>query len=126
MKKLFLIPIVALLVGGWGFRESVAQEVSPGEPWYASAYCTKEEDAKLLSRRMAEDGLAGYTQVMRTDGVACWDSRILSNVPVTPVITVEKVWRVVTADGQVFNFWTALDRNERLGWVWFMVATEAL
>ncbi len=124
MKKLFLFLIVTLLVGGLGFHEVVAQMVGPDEPWRAAAYCTNEDDAKLLSRRMAEDGLTGYTQIMRTDGIACWDSRILSNVPVTQVITVEKVWRVVAAGGQMFDFWTALDQNGRLGWVWFVVAGE--
>ncbi len=116
-----LIAALALTIFTITAVPASAQEATAGSTWWAVAYCTTEASAKVLSRRMIEAGPPGYNEVMRTNGVSCWDSRLSVNVPVPHVMVLEKVWRVVTFTGQVFDFWTATDTEGLMGWVWFEV-----
>ena len=121
MKKLLTILFVALLAMGVNAHGVVAQKAAVSGVWLAEAYCTTEGDAELLSRMMTEKGKAGYAAVITAPGISCWDSRILSNIPVPRVILIEKQWRVVTPMGQKFDFWTVLDETGLPGWVWFLI-----
>ena len=98
-----------------------AQVATDHEVWTADAYCLDEAAAELLSRMMAEQGRDGYTEVMLTNGIRCWDASILKNVITPKVRLLEKQWRIITPQGQRFDFWTAVDRKGFHGWVWFLI-----
>lgn len=121
MKKMLTFLFVALLAVGANAHTAVAQKAEPNQVWTAEAYCTDEAAVELLSQMMVKRGKAGYHEVMVADGVKCWDSRILNNLPTPQVTIIEKQWRVVTPRGQKFDFWTAVDKYGLLGWVWFLI-----
>lgn len=125
MKKLLTIFFVALLAVGVSAHGAEAQKATANTVWTVDAYCTDEVAVELLSSLMAARGMEGYHEVMVADGVKCWDSRILNNVSVPQVLLIEKQWRVTTPGGQKFDFWTAMDQDGLLGWVWFLIEKPA-
>lgn len=101
-----------------------AQGAAVGDVWTADAYCLSEDAAVMLSRAMAERGFNGYYSVMVTDGIRCWDARLLNNISSPQVKLLEKQWTVTTLRGQNFDFWVALSQDGTPGWVWFLIEDE--
>lgn len=99
--------------------ETDFKEVYAGQVTVARAYCRTEADAKRLSARVAENGNAGYDEVMLDINSTCYDDNLLPYVQVGVTITLfEKVWSVVHSDGTLFDFWTAKDSLGGIGYVW--------
>lgn len=116
----------AILILAWVAMLSIATSPSSGqvaesaEVWRAGAYCTDEASAARLSKAMADKGAVGYGVEMMSGGTNCYDVETMG-LPYPQVTLLEKQWQIVTLNGQKVDFWTAVDKNGGLGWIWFFI-----
>lgn len=109
------------------FGSSVAyanHPVQPGEPGQSrvfTAFCKDEASAKGLSDRVATAGDEGYREFMLEKDNECYDARIFKSVSPVRAVLAEKLWTLNHVDGNVYDFWAALDKNGRIAYVWIFV-----
>jgi len=119
MKILSSLMLVLFLLGS-----SLANAQTPdpyqGQVLNFGSFCKDEESAKGLSHAVTRDGDEGYGRFMRQLDNHCYDSRISPGVPIVQSTLFEKVWTVNHANGDIYEFWTAMDGRGQLAYVWVL------
>ncbi len=100
----------------------------PGDVVRVTGYCAADHDGLIdfFVNLVTSEGFIGYQDLMLTDGIPCFDSRILENVPVISVVLVEfvKTIRVPVgtpgkvSSGTLLEIWKITDMAGVSGFTW--------
>jgi hypothetical protein len=127
LRALAVIGIVAACVTvlpGEARPQDRPQLVQPqaGMTGVFSGWCMDEEAARRLATLVIEKNDDGYVEAVMTNGLRCYDVRLLEGLAKVQATLVEHKFTIVRADGSEWAFWTAADGRGSEAYVWFLIS----